>query len=71
MPVAGSAAASLLEELVDRLTKAAQADVAACQSHQSAINAGVVASWPAMQIMALSLPPAVHAIVSGSKLADK
>jgi hypothetical protein len=71
MPVAGSAAASLLEELVDRLTKAAQADLATCQSHRSAISAGVAANWPAMQIMALSLPPAVNAIVSGSKLPER
>ena len=71
MPVAGSAAASLVDGLVDRLTKAAQADTAACQSHQSAISAGVASSWPAMQIMALSLPQAVQAIISGSKPADK
>jgi hypothetical protein len=71
MPVAGSPAATLMEALVDRLTKAARDDEAACQTHQAAIEAGAAAQWPAMQILALPLPPAVQGAISKPAAGEK
>jgi hypothetical protein len=64
MPVAGSPAAALMDGLVDRLTNAADADAAACRAYEEAIEKGVAAQWPAMQILSLPLPPEVKDVIS-------
>jgi hypothetical protein len=66
MPVAGSPAAALMDTLVDRLTNAARDGVAACQAHQKGIEAGVAKQWPAMEILAVPLPPALQSVISKS-----